>query len=218
MSFWTYINCQKTFKKLKSKALEEHFTFCIHLTQIHCNQRLWTHWIAPIAFGISLILKHNLQNSLRPERMLAAKNMNATKQIIFWDKIDLKNKSQMRWLFNQVKEKPSVFLNTLQGTVQQLTENNESESVVFTLDNFMELEFKAWPCICEHEYLKLVNVTLFELIIDHNLIYHDSFGCQESINSGILLINLAVLKLFIDDRNSFAIEEWKKLGLQQSVK
>ena len=98
--------------------------------------------------------------------MLDAKNMNATKQNIFWDKIDLKNKSQMRWLFNQVKEKPSVFLNTLQGTVQQLTENNESESVVFTLDNFMELEFKAWLCICEHEYLKLVNATLFEQIID----------------------------------------------------
>ena len=81
----------------------------------------------------------------------------------------------------------------------------------------MELEFKAWLCICEHEYLKLVNVTLFEQIIDHNLIYdHDSFGCQELINSGILLINLAVLKLFIDDRNSFSIEEWKRLGLQQN--
>ena len=61
-------------------------------------------------------------------------------------------------------------------------ENNESESVVFTLDNFMKLEFKAWLCICEHEYLKLVNVTLFEKIIDHNLIYdHDSFVCQEFI-------------------------------------
>ena len=69
-------------------------------------------------------------------------------------------------------------------------DNNESETVVFTLDNFMELEFKAWLCICEHEYLKLVNVTLFEKIIDHNLIYdHDSFDCQELINSGILIIN-----------------------------
>ena len=97
----------------------------------------------------------------------------------FWDK-NLKNKFQMRCFFNQVQEKPSVFLNILQGTVQQLTENNESESVVFTLDNFMALEFKAWLCICEHEYLKLVNVILFEQIIDHNLIYdHDSFGCQE---------------------------------------
>ena len=68
----------------------------------------------------------------------------------------------------------------------------------------------------QHEYLKLVNVKLFEKIIDHNLIYdHDSFVCQELINSEILLINLAVLKLFIDDRNSFSIEEWKRLGLHQ---
>ena len=52
------------------------------------------------------------------ERMLAAKNMNATKQIIFWDKINLRSKSQMRWFFNQVKEKPSVILNILHRTVQ----------------------------------------------------------------------------------------------------
>ena len=30
------------------------------------------------------------------------------------------------------------------------------------------------------------------------------------------MINLAVLKFFIDDRNSFSIEEWKSLGLQQN--
>ena len=60
-----------------------------------------------------------------------------------------------------------------------------------------------------------MNVTLFEQIIDHNLIKynHDLFGCEELINSGILLINLAVLKLFIDDRNSSSIEELKRLGL-----
>ena len=111
-----------------------------------------------------------------------------------------------------MKEKPLVLLNILHGTVQQLTENNQSDSVVFTLDNFMELEFKAL-CICEHEYLKLVNVTFFEKIIDHNLMYdHNTFDCQELINSGILMmINLAVLKLFIDDRNSFSIEKWKRL-------
>ena len=57
-----------------------------------------------------------------------------------------------------------------------------------------------------------MNVTLFEKIIDHNLSYdHDSFVCQELINSEILLIKLAVLKLFINDRNSFSIEEWKRL-------
>ena len=40
--------------------------------------------------------------------------------------------------------------------------NNESESVVSSLEDFMDLEFKLWLCICEHEYLKLVNITLFE--------------------------------------------------------
>ena len=95
-------------------------------------------------------------------------------------------------------------LESLQGTIHQLTENNESENIVFTLDNLMELEFKAWLCICEHEYLKLVNVTLFEKLVDHNLIYnHDAFAIQEIINSGLLLIILSVLKLFFDDRNSF---------------
>ena len=64
------------------------------------------------------------------ERMLAAKNMNATRRNIFWDRINLKHQSDVRWLFNEVKNKPSVFLNILRGTVLQLTENNESENVV----------------------------------------------------------------------------------------
>ena len=122
--------------------------------------------------------------------------MNATRQIIFWNKINLKYESHLRWLFDWVKEKPSVFRNTLRGTVRQFTRNNESENVMFTLDNLMELEFKIWLYICKPEYLKLVNVTFFEKMIDHNLIYdHDSFVCQELINSGMLMINLAVLKL-----------------------
>ena len=146
------------------------------------------------------------------EKMLAVKNMNASQRNILWDNINLKNESHTKWLFNEVKKKPSVFLKILQGTIQQLTENNESENVVFTLDNLMELEFKAWLCICEHEYLKLVNVTLFEKLIDHNLIYnHDAFVIQEIINSGLLLIILSVLKLFIDDRNSFSAEQWRRL-------
>ena len=98
----------------------------------------------------------------------------------------------MIWLFNWCKQKQTAFLNIIRGTIQQLTENNESESVVFTLEDFMELEFKSWLCICEHKFLKLVHVTLFEKIIDHNLIYdHDSFACQELINSGILMLNLS---------------------------
>jgi len=75
----------------------------------------------------------------------------------------------------------------------------------------MELEFRSWLCICEHEFLKLLHVSLFEKLIDHNLIYdHDSIVCQELINSGILNINLAVFKLFIGDRNSFSIEKREK--------
>ena len=150
------------------------------------------------------------------ERMLAVKNMNAIKRNIFWDKINLKNETHVSWLLNEVKRKPSVFLKILRGTIQQLTENNESDNVVFTLETLMELEFKAWLCICEHEYLKLVNVILFEKLIDHNLIYdHDTFAIQEIINSGLLLIILSVLKLFIDDRNSFSSEQWK--NLHQSI-
>jgi len=49
-------------------------------------------------------------------------------------------------------------------------------------------------------------------MIDHNLIYdHDSFVIQEIINSGMLMIILAILKLFIDDRNSFSHEQWVEL-------
>ena len=51
---------------------------------------------------------------------------------------------------------------------------------MFSLEDFMELEFKSWLCICEHEYLKLVHVTLFEEVIDLNVIFdHDRFTCQE---------------------------------------
>ena len=152
------------------------------------------------------------------DRMPGSKNMNALSQIIFWEKVELKNKSDVIWLINWCKKNPPVFLNIIHGTIQQLTENNESESVILSLSDFMELEFKSWLCICEHEYLKLVKVTLFEKVIDHNLIYdHNIFACQELIYSGILKINLAILKLFIDDRNSFTIEERKNLGLYQNA-
>ena len=151
--------------------------------------------------------------------MLASKNMNARSQLIFWDKINLKNKSDVTWLFNWCKNKPTIFLNIIHGTIQLLTESNESDSVIFSLKEFMDLEFKSWLCICEHEYLKLMKVTLFEKVMDHNMIYdHNIFVCQELIYSGMLRINIAILKLFIDDRNSFTIEERKSLGLYQTVK
>ena len=152
------------------------------------------------------------------ERMLAAKNMNTTKQNIFWQDIALKNKSHLIWFFNWCKNRPTIFVNIIHGTIQQLTENNESESVLFTLTDFMELEFRSWLCICEHEFLKLLHVSLFEKLIDHNLIYdHDKFGCQELINSGMLLINLDIMTSVIDDRNSFTIEERKNLGLNKKI-
>ena len=143
--------------------------------------------------------------------------MNSTKRNIFWRDIDLKNKSHLIWLFNWCKDKPTVFLSIVHGTIQQLTENNESESVLFTLTDFMELEFRSWLCFCEHEFLKFLHVNLFEQLIDHNLIYdHDFIVCQELINSGILNIHLAVFNLFIGDRNSFTIQKRTKLRLYQT--
>ena len=88
-----------------------------------------------------------------------------------------------------------------------------SQNVYYSRDDFMELEFKSWLCICEHEYLKLVQVTLFEKVIDHNLIFdHNVFAYQELINSGMMVINLAIMKSFADDRNRFIIEESRNLN------
>ena len=69
--------------------------------------------------------------------------MNANKKVIFWDKIDLKNKSHVIWLYNWCKQKPTILLNIIRGTIQQLTEQNESDSVLFSSEEFMNLEFKS---------------------------------------------------------------------------
>ena len=50
------------------------------------------------------------------------------------------------------------------------------------------------------------------MIYDHNI-----FICQKLINSGMILINLDILKSFVDDRNSFIIEEREKLGLYKNA-
>ena len=119
-------------------------------------------------------------------------------------KVNLKNEADVKWLLIWCRRRPTIFLNIIKGTIQQLTENNESECVLFSLDDFMELEFKSWLCICEHEYLKLVQVTLFDEVIDRNLMFdHNLFTCQELIKSGMFVINLAILKSFVDDRNIF---------------
>ena len=113
-----------------------------------------------------------------------------------------------------VQAETNKLLKHHKGTIQQLTENNESECVLFSLDDFMELEFKSRLCICEHEYLKLVQATLFDEVIDRNLIFdHNMFTCQELLNSGMIVINLASMKSFVDDRNSFIIEERRNLDL-----
>ena len=39
----------------------------------------------------------------------------------------------------------------------------------------MNVEFKCWLCICKHEYHKLINVTLFDKLIEHNLIKTHNF-------------------------------------------
>ena len=60
------------------------------------------------------------------------------------------------------KLKPTILLKIIQGTMEKLTEHNESESVMVSLVEFMDLECKSWLCICENEYIKFVKVLLFE--------------------------------------------------------
>ena len=79
--------------------------------------------------------------------MLAIKNMNANAQNIFWDKIDLKDKSQLEWLFNWCKKEPTIVLNIIQEKIVQLTGHNDSKSVMFSSEEFMDLELKSWLCI-----------------------------------------------------------------------
>ena len=85
---------------------------------------------------------------------------------------------------------------------------------MFSLEDFMELEFKSCLCICEQRYLKLVHIPLFEGEIDGNSIFDRKlFNCQALINSGMMAINLTIMKSFINDRNSFMIEERINLHL-----
>jgi hypothetical protein len=71
--------------------------------------------------------------------MLAAKNMNANKQTIFWEKVNLKNEAGVKWLLTWCRRRPTIFLNIIKGTIEQLTENNESEFVILALvSNFLE--------------------------------------------------------------------------------
>ena len=70
---------------------------------------------------------------------------------------------------------PKVFLNILNGTIKQISEESSEESVWFTLEDFLTLEFKSWLCICEHECLKIVNIVLFDALTEHNLINDHGF-------------------------------------------
>ena len=77
----------------------------------------------------------------------AKKNMNAKTQTIFWEKVNLKNEADVKWLLIWCKQRPRIFLNIIKGRIQQLAESNESECVLFSLDDFMKLELKSWLCI-----------------------------------------------------------------------
>ena len=119
----------------------------------------------------------------------------------------------MNWLIHWCKEKPTVFLNIINGSIKQLTEDNDRESVRFLLEDFISLKFKSRLCICKHEYLKLNIVTLFNKLIEHNFINkHDFYLCLELIGPGTLKSNMSIVKLFINNINSFAIEERITLG------
>ena len=65
--------------------------------------------------------------------------MNAISHTIFWKEINLKNNSDVIWLFNWCKQKSAIFQNIVHNTVQLLTENNESESDIFSVQDFMDL-------------------------------------------------------------------------------
>ena len=107
--------------------------------------------------------------------MFAAKTININERSIFWEKVDLQEESNVKWFNNWSKSKPPVFLNILRVTIQQLTEDTEDESIWFSLEDFINLELKSWLCICEHEYLKLIHITLFHKLTEHNLINHHVF-------------------------------------------
>ena len=91
---------------------------------------------------------------------------------------------------NWCKNKPNFFKYVIKGTIIHLTEDNNEESVFFTLNDFMNLEFQFWLCDCEHVYIKLIKVALFDKLIDHNLINeHNSYVYLELIRSGMYKIN-----------------------------
>ena len=84
--------------------------------------------------------------------------------------MNLKDESHVTWLTNWCKRKLTVFLNILGGIIEQLTEDTEEESIRLSLEDFMNLEFTSWLCICEHKYLKLLQVTLFDKLIDARIL------------------------------------------------
>ena len=113
------VECQSTGRKFP-------FLHALNLITVKSEASL-THfransfWKLP---GISNQLTRFLDNCLQElmwvrDRMLASKNMNADTKVIFWDKIDLKNKSHVIWLFDWCKQKPTILLNIIHGTIKQ---------------------------------------------------------------------------------------------------
>ena len=119
--------------------------------------------------------------------MLAVKNMNELKISTLWEKVDLKSEPHVQWLKIWCKTKLKVFLNILNGKIEQISEESPEESAWFTLEDFLTLEFKSWLFFCEHEYLKFVNTILFRKLKEHNLINNYGFDpILELIRSGML--------------------------------
>jgi hypothetical protein len=48
---------------------------------------------------------------------------------LFLGGLDLINKSLLKWFFNWCKQKPTILLKIIQGTIEQPIEHGESESV-----------------------------------------------------------------------------------------
>ena len=70
--------------------------------------------------------------------------------------------SYIKKLPNWCKRKPRVFSNIL-------IQDTLNESVWFTLEKCVILECTSWLCICNHEYLELVNITLFDKVLEHTI-------------------------------------------------
>ena len=175
MIFWIYIHYRPIWKKSNARVLEEHSTSFIHFPETlkseikdslnYANSfwkvpdisvqltKFFDNWASDRKFNSRYHLGFVdclLELMWIWDRMLAAKNMNANKQTIFWEKVNLKNEADVKWLLTWCRRRPTIFLNIIKGTIQQLTENNESKFVILsgwfygTGIQIMALHLRTW--------------------------------------------------------------------------